>query len=102
MLLYVTVVKYVVLNNLFPITDLSIPLLITNVVKRDVCFRVRRLTTAWRHGRDLERVRVGGAHSLLFVLSGHLDRLTDEWQLLAGDHVVFYWTMNGWEQADRV
>lgn len=46
------------------------------------------LTAEGGHGRDLERVRVGGAHGLLLVLRGYFNCLTDKWQLLAGDHVM--------------
>lgn len=52
------------------------------------------LTAAHRHRRDLQRVRVGGANSLLLILSGHLDCLTDKWQLLTGDHMVFSLTVD--------
>lgn len=58
------------------------------------------LTAARRHRRDLERVRVGGADGLLFVLCGHFDRLADERQLLAGDHVILSRTVNGFD-VDR-
>lgn len=40
---------------------------------------------------------MGGANGLLFILSGHFNCLTDEWQLLAGDHMVVDRTVNGCE-----
>lgn len=40
---------------------------------------------------------MGGANCLLFVLRGDFDRLADEWQLLARDHVVFYGAVDGCE-----
>lgn len=37
---------------------------------------------------------MGGAHNLLFILSGHFNGLTDKWQLITGDHMVIHWAVS--------